>query len=321
MVRGLSLHAAVRRAGLDWDYTIIGSAPLSALAERMRVTYRHIPTERDPRALHEFLLHHPPDILIVDLAWYLVSDVLSALQCRKVLLIRMVPPVYFSIPRGGREPLELDPDAWDAVFTIEPFECPFPTVETDPVLIRNVNELLCPAEARRGLLRDREDDGRPVCLFAMNGKPGELDDARKSYAYLEDDYHVVYTTNYAGGLFPAMDYYPGADLVVCGAGYNAFWETRACGVPSVYIPQERRLDRQDLRVRHYSDRTPAGNGADQIIANLYQHYHHHGVFLKPAARSEGRLSYAVQYERMAEEAAETAEWREWDGTAGDGLED
>lgn len=47
---------------------------------------------------------------------------------------------------------------------------------------------------------------------------------------------------------------------------------------------------------------------------------HDGVFLKPAARGVGRLSYVVQYERMAEEAAETAEWREWDGTAGDGFE-
>lgn len=269
MVRGLALERAVRRAGLDWEYTIIGSAPLSDLASRMRVNYRSVPVGRDPKPLHDFLRADPPDILIVDLAWYLLAGILPELSCRTVLLIRIVPPVYFAIPRSIGEPLRLEPQDWDHIFTIEPFECPFATVQTDPVTIRNIDELMAPRDAREALLRGRADDGRPVCLFAMNGREGELAEARKTYGYLEDEYQVVYSTNYEGGLFPAMDYYPGADLIVCGAGYNAFWETRATGTPTIYVPQQRRLDRQDLRVERFSELTPSANGADQIVARLH----------------------------------------------------
>ena len=46
-----------------------------------------------------------------------------------------------------------------------------------------------------------------VCLFSFNGKPGEFKDIKKRYSYLEDaGYTMVYTTNYDGGLFPAVDY-------------------------------------------------------------------------------------------------------------------
>lgn len=46
-----------------------------------------------------------------------------------------------------------------------------------------------------------------------------------------------------------------------------------------------------------------------------------GILLQPAAKSEGRVSYATAYREMADEAAESAEWRSWDQLSGDGIED
>jgi hypothetical protein len=57
----------------------------------------------------------------------------------------------------------------------------------------------------------------------------------------------------AGGpvvhLFPAARYLAAADVVVTAGGYHAFHETRAAGVPTVYVPQRRQYDDQHHRVR------------------------------------------------------------------------
>ena len=37
-------------------------------------------------------------------------------------------------------------------------------------------------------------------------------------------------------LHPAMEVLPAADVVVCGAGYNSYWETRALGLRAVFRP-------------------------------------------------------------------------------------
>ena len=48
---------------------------------------------------------------------------------------------------------------------------------------------------------------------------------KKTYSYLEDEgYQMVYSTNYKGGLFPAVDYFNAFEMLICGAGYNSFWE-------------------------------------------------------------------------------------------------
>ncbi|MBN1242493.1 MAG: AbrB/MazE/SpoVT family DNA-binding domain-containing protein [Spirochaetales bacterium] len=45
-----------------------------------------------------------------------------------------------------------------------------------------------------------------------------------------------------------------------------------------------------------------------------------GILVRPAPRADGKLDREEAYRRMAEEVAERAEWSDWDGTAGDGLE-
>lgn len=50
-------------------------------------------------------------------------------------------------------------------------------------------------------------------------------------------------------VFPAAAMLAAADVVVAAGGYHAFHETRAAGVPAVFVPQRRRHDDQAWRVR------------------------------------------------------------------------
>jgi predicted glycosyltransferase len=49
--------------------------------------------------------------------------------------------------------------------------------------------------------------------------------------------------------FPLMEWLPGADLVVGPCGYHLCHETAAVGVPSVFVPQQRRYDDQCARAQ------------------------------------------------------------------------
>jgi antitoxin MazE len=46
-----------------------------------------------------------------------------------------------------------------------------------------------------------------------------------------------------------------------------------------------------------------------------------GILLKPIPEKSGKLGWEEAYGQMAEEAAERAEWSEWDAVAEDGIED
>jgi antitoxin MazE len=46
-----------------------------------------------------------------------------------------------------------------------------------------------------------------------------------------------------------------------------------------------------------------------------------GILLLPLRDSSAKLSWAEAYKEMAEEAAESEEWTDWDIATGDGLHD
>lgn len=46
-----------------------------------------------------------------------------------------------------------------------------------------------------------------------------------------------------------------------------------------------------------------------------------GILLKPNQDKSGKLSWEEAYGQMAEEAAERAEWSDWDAAADDGIGD
>ena len=274
IVRGIALYNGLKRVERRIsNYTILSSSPFASLAERVRVQHLEIPFEEEDRlspstyrasTLYSTLMDLAPDVLVVDHTWYMFYAFLDKLPFKKVFITRQVAEAGFAIPVDGRS-VRFDPELYDLALKIEPFETDIPAVdsmeEINPVIIRNRDEILPRSEARSRLGLQQRDD-RPVCFFAFNGKPGEFETVRKSYSYLEDEgYRMVYTSNFNDGLFPLADYFNACDLLICGAGYNAFWEATYFEKEALFVPVPRRFESQEQRLEQGAGYRFDGNGA------------------------------------------------------------
>jgi hypothetical protein len=194
--------------------------------------------------------------------WFMLSSFIRELPCRKVFLCRQVDERFFrmKLPAGD---LAFRPQDYDLALAIEPFPTSQPLRRINPIVIRNWDEILPRKEALKKLGLSEAGNH---CLFAFNGEPGEFEECRKMYSYLgEEGYQMVYSTNYQGGLFPAVDYFNAFELLVCAAGYNAFWEAVYFQKEAIFVPQQRRFENQSWRVSECQDYQFTRNGADELV--------------------------------------------------------
>ncbi|GAB1483295.1 hypothetical protein MASR2M78_21110 [Treponema sp.] len=90
---------------------------------------------------------------------------------------------------------------------------------------------------------------RRPASFPFNGNESDGADAWKSFSYLEQEgWTVVQSNNREGGLFPAVDWFNAFDMLVCGAGYSAFWEARYFRKEAYFVPYPRRFEDQPRRI-------------------------------------------------------------------------
>jgi hypothetical protein len=273
IVQGLSLAAAFRRAAVPVEYSMLSlTSEFDRLAEGFGVPLVTIPPEDEAAlgperckdsALYRAIMAANPDVLVVDLYWFALDSFIRGLPCKKILLIRQIDPGFFHFRVPGRE-LVFQPSDWDLVLRTEPhFELPFPSESVEPIVLRDRAEILFREAARADL---GIADGEQACLFAFNGKAGEDAEAWKSFSYLEEaGWKVIRSGNRSGGLFPAVDWYGAFDLLVCGAGYNAFWEARYFRKEASFVPFPRRFENQARRIALSSDYEFEENGADQLV--------------------------------------------------------
>ncbi len=281
IVQGISIYNALKRRGADFSFLLLHNSAMGRLADRMGVRQRRIQFEdehtlapgsyRDSE-LFKAVTDFNPDLLLVDLSWFMLYAFIGELPCRKIFLCRQIDVQTFSIPLAGGT-ITFNPASYDAVVQTEPWDPPFAAEEVNPLIIRNRNEILSREEGLAGLGLKGD---KPVCLFAFNGNPGDYKRIGKTYSYLEDEgYDLVYTTNYTGegraDLFPAVDYFNAVDLLICGAGYNAFWEAVYFKKEAVFVPIPTRFEDQYSRVEKHSAHHFDENGADRlagIILNI-----------------------------------------------------
>jgi hypothetical protein len=272
LVLGISIANAFRRRGGGHSLTILSSSPsFTELADRMEVPHQEIPLEDEAQlsteghgssALFNTIVSLDPDVLIVAVNWFMLHSFIQGLPCRKVFICRQVDERYFSIPIAG-ETLSLRPQDYDLALAIEPFQTNQPLRPINPIVLRNRDEVLTRKDALRKL--GLEEAGNH-CLFAFNGKPGEFEKVKKMYAYLEDvGYQMIYSTNYKGGLFPAVDYFNAFEMLICGAGYNAFWEAVYFQKEAIFVPEPRRFENQFWRVEECQEYAFERNGADELV--------------------------------------------------------
>lgn len=280
IVQGVSIFNALKRQGGDVSFLILHNSAMGQLAERLDVPQRRIVFEDEhtlsPESyrrseLFNAITDFKPDLILVDLSWFMLQAFIDELSCKKIFLCRQIDVQTFHIFLDGRT-IVFDPSSYDIIVKTEPWDAPFEAKEVNPLIIRNQNEIFSRAESLRKL---GLAGVKPVCLFAFNGNPGDYKRIGKTYSYLEDEgYDLVCTTNYNGegrvDLFPVVDYFNAVDLLICGAGYNAFWEAVYFQKEAVFVPIPTRFEDQYRRIEESCDHQFDENGADQLVDIMLQ---------------------------------------------------
>ena len=140
-------------------------------------------------ALYNAITELNPDVLIVTMHWFMVSSFIRDLPCKKIFLCRQVDERFFTIPLG-EQALCFQPQDYNLTLAIEPFQTSLPLRRINPIVIRNRDEILPRKEALKKL---GLDEGGNHCLFALNGKPGEFEETKKMYSYLENEGYQLCT--------------------------------------------------------------------------------------------------------------------------------
>ncbi len=270
VVRGISIGNAFRRNKVKCDYTILSGSRFSFLADSLNIKHLDIPLEDVERfsqkecqdtIFYQTLVSQNPDVIIVDLIWFTLHNFINELECKKVFLCRQVDDSFFSI-NFPDNPISFQPENYDRVLAIEPFKGSFPMKSINPLVLRNRDEILSRNDAISEL---KLDPNKEVCILSYSGHPGDFKRVKKTYSHLEDVYQMVYTTTYEKGIFPVMDYYNASDLIVCGAGYNSFWEVIYLNKEAIFVPTRAIFESGERRINECQEYSFNENGADQLV--------------------------------------------------------
>ena len=209
-----------------------------------------------------------PDLIVVDTfpegAFGELTEVLGTVK-RRVIILRPLSQSYLS-ERNVFQALEtydlvLVPDAVEHSNMAFPADLATRVRHLGPVLIRHRSELLDRAEARRRL--GAYPDQSIVYLTAGGG--GDVEAPRLLEAWtdalaglgalivvgrgpLRRGVQASPKSTLAPEDWPICVLMNGFDVAVSTAGYNSFNELMHFGVPSIFLPRERRADDQFSRV-------------------------------------------------------------------------
>lgn len=271
VVQGISIYNALKRRKKRNNFAILNNSPNYHLIGMCGVNHFEIKMENEVDLSHDnyqsselfsAINFFNPDVLIVDLSWFMLHSFINELHCKKVFLCRQISEKAFSVPlESGR--IEFNPEYFDLLIQTEPFDNYFEMKQINPIIIKSRDEILSKVEAQKCL---DVNGSNPVCMFALNGSTELLKRTRKTYSYLEEEgYDMVYSANYEGGLFPVIDYFNAVDLLICGGGYNAFWESVYFQKDAIYVAVPTIFEDQQKRIKECSDYMFEENGADQLV--------------------------------------------------------
>ncbi|HEX4966362.1 MAG TPA: hypothetical protein VF173_36475 [Thermoanaerobaculia bacterium] len=264
LVRGLAVGRGLSRAGFRGEYRIFGpELPFPAaqgLADFETVVVETDTSLRDRQLaqtsrLAGQLRRYSPDLLLVDMFWAPLRWFLSGLPCEAWLLVRICPPHWLTGPPG----MPFEPAQYARILAIEPMPGRGERATIDPIVISNPDECRPPAALRErlGILA-----GGPLTVVLQAGRRGESEQLRR----LAGEGAVAFDLFEAGTPFPAAEWLGGADRLVAGAGYNAFWESRWLGYHerTEWLSFPRSIDDQALRLELGRAARPRENGADVL---------------------------------------------------------
>jgi hypothetical protein len=263
-VHAYAIHRALGRAGFDGEFRLFGPKwPYACTAlPWYRPTAIDGPALLDPRRaahtdLARALLAYRPDLLLIDMFWAPIHHLRRLLDCEVWLLLRkFVDPFLVGIGETF-----YDPARWDRIIAIEPIDHPSLTHRVEPIVCANPDECRPPEALRERL------NVPPEKTLAVVAHTGSREEQQVLAAVGDEDVQVVhFDLTDAASPFPLAEWLGGADVIMTGAGYNTFWESRWLGFHDrcFFTAFPRPIDDQAWRARQCADHTPTANGADTI---------------------------------------------------------
>ena len=183
-----------------------------------------------------------PDLLIVDVfPRGVLGELPIDLPIPKVLLTRWVEPRYYQYP-----PVADALDSFQSIYTSEPFTGP------DEIAKRAVCKVppivwTRPSDSVRES-RKRLEGGTQPFLVALGSGPvvhqRKLRERLSSWCVAHDCQFKFLSSALGSEIRAVGRWLRGADLVVSAAGYQSYHEVIQAGVPTVFLPQQRKYDNQ-----------------------------------------------------------------------------
>lgn len=263
-VHGFAMRRALERAGFAGEFRLFGPpwsfpcaqvdwyAPTAIEGETLLEGSR-----ADGCELTRALLEYRPDLLIVELFWPPIHHIRRLFDCEVWLLLRKCVDQWFVGPPEA----PYDPARWDRIIAMEPIEHSSITHRIDPIVCVNPDECR-PDTALREYLQVPDDK-----TLAVVAHTGPIEEQEALAAVGEEDVHVAhFDLNDSEALFPLAEWLPGADVIMTGAGYNTYWESKWLGFYDrcFFTAFPRHIDDQAWRVRECADHWPRENGADTL---------------------------------------------------------
>jgi hypothetical protein len=272
IIQGISIFNSLKRKNINCEFIILSSSTVANLCDFFNINHIEIPPEKQHELtketysssnLFQTISTLNPDVLLIDRMWFTLINFIEQFNCKKIFLCGQVPDRFFSIISTD-EIINFNRKQFDKVFAIEPFFSSIPMEKINPLLIRNKDEIYDKETALRKLNLNGQKN---ICLMAVNAYPDQINYLFKKYSYIKDQgYEIINTTNMTGGgIFPVVDYFNAFDLIICGAGYNQFWEVIYFNKEAIFEPIQGVFGDQRIRVQNCQEYYFEENGADQLV--------------------------------------------------------
>lgn len=271
LIHGLALRRAAERRGSKMRVSLVApSLPfpaVQALPDFHPVAVDAAPLLDPATALDTplggILTALQPDVVVVGHFWAPVQHLVAPLGVEAWLLVRKSPAQWLR----GHPKMPFPQGRFARILEMEPVGFDVDGIERwPPLVVANHDECLSRAEARRHF--DIDDDHTPLTLIFQAGEAGES--AALPVSTPAGGQMVRVDLRDPAAIFPMALALAGAEHVVTGAGYNAYWEARALGsfARTHFVAFPRRLDDQQWRLDTCGDVDVRINGADLLAEAL-----------------------------------------------------